>query len=191
MKSVMRKIILIMIILIMVLGYSSKVFATYTVSQLQTQYPTGTQWNGTYYGMSPDSTPNYIIRIVAIECAGFAALMYYNYYGFDPYYYAKYEYDINLVKSGDIVRYQEDGTHVGHSVWILSREGDMCTIAECNYDGHNTVRWGIKRSISELSYYFKYIMASEYEIGAENTYQPSLGMPEKVEVTVSGNTACI
>ena len=192
MKSVIKKVLFVLIALIVILGYVSNVYATTsTLSQLQTQYPTGSQWNGTYYGMSPNSTSNYIIRIVATECAGFAALMYYNYYGFDPYYYAHYEYDLNKVKSGDIVRYQEDGQNVGHSVWVLSREGDICTIAECNYDGHNSVRWGVKRSISELSYYFKYIMASEYEIGAEDTYLPSLGIPEGVRVTTSDKTMSV
>ena len=182
MKKIVNKSIIAIIIFMIVISFSCNLFAETTVKKLQEEYPTGTQWNGTYYGMSPNSTQNHIIRIVATECAGFSALMYYNYYGFDPYYYANYVYDINQVKSGDIVRYQEDGQHVGHSVWVLSREGDMCTIAECNYDGSNTVRWGVKRSISELSYYFDHIMASDYEIGAEATFEPRLGTPESVNI---------
>lgn len=188
MKSVVKKSIFIIIACMLIISFSSSVYAEVTVKQLQNQYPTGSQWNGTYYGMSPDSTPNYIIRIVATECAGFAALMYYNYYGFDPYYYANYVYDINQVKSGDIVRYQEDGQNVGHSVWVLSRDGDMCTIAECNYDGHNSVRWGVKRSISELSYYFKYIMASDYEIGAEASFEPTVGKPASIDANIANDS---
>ena len=185
MKKVMKKVIVLMIILILMLGCSSKLFAeTSDLNQLQAQFPTGTQWNDTYYGMSPSSTSTYIIRIVATECAGFAALMYYNYYGFDPYYYAQYSYDINSVKSGDIVRYLNDG----HSVWIQSRSGNMCTIAECNFDGNNTVRWGVRRSISELSEGFSYIMTSDYEIGAENSYKPNIGKPQTVNATIASNS---
>jgi len=127
-----------------------------SLSQLAAEYPTGSHWNGTYNGYK--QVEDGYAKVVATECAGFAALMYNRYYGIDPYENAKESHDINSVQAGDIVRYANNG----HSVWIIARNGNTVQVAECNYDSNGSVRWNQTKNLSELSYGLNYIYKAPY-----------------------------
>ena len=99
--------------------------ANTTIDALRQKYPQDSTWNGSFE--------------FATECAGFARLMFYEYYGFSPNKLEK-SYDLNSLKPGDILRYDGNGTgSVGHEVWVLGVNGDNITVVECNWGGTNRV----------------------------------------------------
>ena len=69
--------------------------ANTTIDALRQKYPQDSTWNGSFE--------------FATECAGFARLMFYEYYGFSPNKLEK-SYDLNSLKPGDILRYDGNGT---------------------------------------------------------------------------------
>ena len=144
------------IVLFVLIIFTKDSQAATSLNQLQSDYPTGSKWEDTYKGLK--KVDGGYARVIATECAGFAALMYNRYYDMDPYEYAETIYDINQVQAGDIVRYGNNA----HSVWVLSREGDSVKVAECNYDLHCTVRWYQTKSISELNNGLTYIYKAPY-----------------------------
>ena len=151
--------------------------ATMSLEQLQNTYQG--KWTDTYQGKELRGTTEYTIN--ASECAGFAALMYYNYYGIDPYATAERVYDVEQVQPGDIVRYHNEG----HSVWILSRNGENVQVAECNYDRECSVGWYHTKSMNELRSGFNYIYKAPYVLGGT---EPALNSPSGVQASLSGNT---
>ena len=156
-----NKIFFFIVLFISLIITNTKSFAT-TVSELKNKYPTGMQWNDSYHGY--------------IECIGFASLMYDEYYGINPLTHAQQTKEASQIKAGDIVRYSN------HSVWVTARNGDVLTVAECNYDWHNHVRWDQTRYISSISGSIEYIMQAPWELG---TTPPALGSPASVSVDTS------
>ena len=148
-------------IIVLLFLFNTKIFAA-SVPEIKNKYPTGMQWNDSYHGWT--------------ECAGFAALMYEEYYGLNPIKYASQTKDPSQIKAGDIVRYN------GHSVWVTARNGDALTIAECNYDWNNHVRWDQTRYISNISGSLEYIMQAPWAIG---TTPPPLESPTSASVDTS------
>ena len=161
MKTIKKLPFALITILFLVVLINTKTYAT-SVPELKNKYPTGMQWNDSYHGWT--------------ECAGFAALMYDEYYGLNPITYAPRIKDVSQIKAGDIVRYN------GHSVWVTARNGDVLTIAECNYDWNNHVRWDQTRYISNISGSLEYIMQAPWAIG---TTPPALGSPASASVDTS------
>ncbi len=161
MKTIKKIYFSLIIIMFLAIWINTKAYAT-SVPELKNKYPTGMQWNDSYHGW--------------IECAGFAALMYDEYYGLNPITYAPRIKDASQIKAGDIVRYN------GHSVWVTARNGDALTIAECNYDWNNHVRWDQTRYISNISGSLEYIMQAPWAIG---TTPPALGSPASASVDTS------
>ena len=168
-----KKIVLILFIIVMAL--STKVIATVPLSQLQSTYYNGSKWTDTYIGYSLIDGIEY--KMNANKCAVFAALMYYSYYGIDPYASAEIVYDVEQVKPGDIVRYSNDG----HSVWVLSRNGENVQVAECNYDLNCSVRWYQNKTMSELRNGFNYIYKAPYVLGGS---EPELTEPSGIKATL-------
>jgi uncharacterized protein YjdB len=146
------------IVLFITIIFTKDSHAATSLTQLQSDYPTGSKWEDTYTGKK--KVEGGYARVLASECAGFAALMYNRYYDMDPYEYAEQIYDISQVQPGDIVRYGNNA----HSVWVLSREGDSVTVAECNYDLQCTVRWYERKTIAELGYGLTYIYKAPYSL---------------------------
>ena len=171
-----------LVIIFLVFIITTSVKATMSLEQLQSTYSNGFRWTDTYYGSSYDN--NVENRIQAQECAGFSALMYYNYYGIDPFSSAEIAYDVEQAKPGDIVRYNNDE----HSVWILSRNGESVQVAECNYDGNCSVRWYQTKSMSELRTGFSYIYKAPYVLGGT---EPELTAPNGVNANLSGTTLSV
>lgn len=136
--------------------------ATYSLNQLQVIYPTGMQWNDDYHGNR--------------ECHGFACLMYDQYYGISPLNRADVSHDVEQVQPGDVVRYN------GHTVWILSRNGENVTVAECNYDWQNHVRWNQPKTMNELRNNFNFIYKAPWIL---NTIPGSPTAPSNVSVDTS------
>ncbi len=171
-----KKIFLIFIIAFMFFTlflFNNTVNATMTLDQLKACYPSNSRWTDTYEGIGKNG---HIMR--ARECAGFAALMYNQFYGMDPYSYAQMVYDVNQIQAGDIVRYKYDG----HSVWVTKREGNAITIAECNYDWNCSVRWDRKTDLSEFCDGFTYIFKAPYVL---TDPEPALNAPSNVKVSLT------
>ncbi|HAB66004.1 MAG TPA: hypothetical protein DCE23_01420, partial [Firmicutes bacterium] len=119
----------------------------YSIQDLKQMYPTGMQWNDSYNG--------------GRECAGFAMLIYAKIYGVDGPQNSEVIYDVEQVEPGDIVRYN------GHSVFVLSRNGENVTVVECNYDWNNHVRWDQPKTMSELRNQFSFVIKGMYRLGTE------------------------
>ena len=148
-----RKIVIVnLLIIALIILLTNNVNATMSLEQLQNTYPTGSKWTDEYWGTGINSDGREE-KHGGRECYGFAALMYYNYYGIDPFATADVVYDVEQVQPGDIVRYHNDG----HSVWVLSRNGENVQVAECNYDYNCSVRWWQPKTMSELRNGFNYI----------------------------------
>ena len=137
--------------------------ATYTIKQLRNMYPSNMQWNDKYKDGSS-------------ECAGFAYLIYDSYYGIGPKEYGNKITDVEQAQPGDIVRYN------GHSVFILTRNGESTTVVECNYDRQNHVRWDQPKNMSEYRNSFEYIYKAPYIL---ETPAPVVGVPTNVTVDTS------
>ena len=181
-KGKMKKKILIVNLLIvaLIILLTNNVNATMSLEQLQNTYPTGSKWTDEYWGTRINSDGREE-KHGGRECYGFAALMYYNYYGIDPFATADVVYDVEQVQPGDIVRYHNDG----HSVWILSRNGENVQVAECNYDYNCSVRWWQPKTMSELRNGFNYIYKAPYVLGGT---EPALTAPSGVQANLSGST---
>ena len=127
-----------------------------SINDLKNQFPNGSRWYGDWHK--------------DIECAGFARMMYEKYYGLDPKSWGNMEKnDVYQIGAGDIVRYNN------HSIWVLSRNGDKITFADCNSDWNCIVRWDAQMYISWITN-FEYIIKAPYPIGgspATNIDAPS------------------
>ena len=137
--------IIFLIILLSTVFMPNYAKATYSLEYLRNQYPTGMQWNDNYHGST--------------QCHGFAGLIYDSYYGINPFQYAEKVNDVDKIEPGDIVRYN------GHTVFVLTRNGENTTVVECNYDWNNHVRWDAQKSISEYRNNFEYILKAPYVLG--------------------------
>ena len=176
-----RKIVIVnLLIIALIILLTNNVNATMSLEQLQNTYPTGSKWTDEYWGTRINSDGREE-KHGGRECYGFAALMYYNYYGIDPFATADVVYDVEQVQPGDIVRYHNDG----HSVWILSRNGENVQVAECNYDYNCSVRWWQPKTMSELRNGFNYIYKAPYVLGGT---EPALTAPSGVQANLSGST---
>ena len=124
---------------------------TLTVEEIKEKYPDGSTWNDSYY--------------FSRECAGFARLLFSEYYGYNPTLYADVSTDLNNIKPGDVLRYDGDGAYVGgHEVWVIGVNGNKLTVVECNWGGANLVTWGRiidKNNITNV----QHIYVAPYAIG--------------------------
>ncbi len=173
-----KKIFLIFIIFLIFFNlfvFNNSVNATMNVDQLKQAYPNDSKWTGTYIGTRFINGVE--TEIDASECAGFAALMYSKYYGIDPYLSGDVVYDASQIQAGDIVRYKNDT----HSVWVTTRSGNNVTIAECNWDYRNSVRWDRQLTISDLSSGLTEIIKAPYVIGGS---EPALTAPSNIRATI-------
>lgn len=163
-KKIISSLILWVMLISTFLPWCNKVQAadkTYTLDELRRMYPTGMQWNDSYNA--------------ARECLGFAGLMYSKIYGINPFTYAEAVYDVEQIEPGDMVRYN------GHSVLVLSRDGENTTVVECNYDWNNHVRWDHPKSMSEFRNNFVSILKGPYVLGTS----PKPGTPKNASVDTS------
>ena len=172
-----RSLFIILFFLFLLFIFSTKVEATtYSIEYLSAKYPNGSVWNGTYEGeIYENGVP---IGIDATECAGFSALMYKSYYGIDPYACAERSYTANDIQPGDIVRYNYDT----HSVWVIARNGNSVTIADCNADTHNGVRWYYNTTLGAISSGLTEIMKAPYVIGQA---APALNPPTNIKASLT------
>lgn len=103
------------------------------LTELSSKYKNYSVWNGTFDGGK--------------QCFGFARLIGYEVFGSKASTWGK-SYDINSVKSGDIVQYGNTSGQ-GHTIFVTSVSGNTITFVDCNgngnYSGGNKVReCGIK-----------------------------------------------
>ena len=82
------------------------------------------------------------------QCYGFANKLFYEVFGEYCSQCRRY-YDVNEIRPGDHVRC---GNSMGglHSVMVVSRDGDIITVAEANVGGTCLIRWGREIDIREL-----------------------------------------
>ena len=147
--------------------------ANTTIDALRQKYPQDSTWNGSFE--------------FATECAGFARLMFYEYYGFSPNKLEK-SYDLNSLKPGDILRYDGNGTgSVGHEVWVLGVNGDNITVVECNWGGPNRVNWDRVMKKSDI-YNIQFIKSAPYAIGEATS---PINAPNNIRATYGENGGII
>ncbi|MBQ2964196.1 MAG: InlB B-repeat-containing protein [Clostridia bacterium] len=139
--------------------------ASLTLSELKAKYPHGKYWN--HVGKStnnPDGWTNtpcpshpststcnafvYNGTTIGWQCFGFALQLGYDAYGSNPKNWGR-AYNLNNIKPGDIINY--DGTSPGHTVFVTHVNGDIVTIAECNYGGRCLINWGRTLKKSEFN----------------------------------------
>lgn len=91
-------------------------------SALQSKYPHGSYWNGSYDNR-------------AWQCHGWALTIGRAYAGSDPYTWKKV-YNLNNLKAGDIIRFGNP-----HTIVVTGVSGDTIYYADCNGRRDNIVRW--------------------------------------------------
>lgn len=96
-------------------GISSETFAQ-KVTELREMFPVGAQWLDEYSEAS--------------QCRGWAFLAADHVFGGDARTWPV-SYDINDVKKGDIVQYNEPDAN-GHTIFVLDVDGDNIIYADCN-----------------------------------------------------------
>lgn len=103
--------------------------STLDFSSLQSKYPSGSRWNGSFHGS-------------AWQCHGFALTLGEELTGKNP---RKWKSTNNLdsLKPGDIVRCKRP-----HTIMVTAVSGNTITYVDCNWVAKNTVKWNqkIKRS---------------------------------------------
>ena len=163
-KEIKYIFIIILFLILTFIIQNNNVYAE-SIGDLKNQFPNGSRWYDDWRGY--------------VECKGFARMVYEKYYGIDPVSWGDLEKnDINQIEAGDIVRYNN------HSIWVLSRNGDRITFADCNSDWNCVVRWDAEMNISWISN-FQYIIKAPYPIGG--TPPTNIQAPTKVSVdTTSG-----
>ena len=93
----MKKFLLVLLAVLALNFACSPVHAeTVTLNTLKSKYPEGMIWNDSYY--------------FATQCAGFARLLFAEYYGYNPVLYAEKSLDLDKLKPGDVLRYSGDGS---------------------------------------------------------------------------------
>jgi len=111
---------------------------------MQASYPEGMpwtnnnfyEWNGGYYSGG-------------YGCAGFAFMLSDAAFGYLP---ARVHEDFDTIKTGDILRLNNDG----HSVVVIAISGDTYTLAEGSYN--NSVHWGRTMTLAEIKEIGTYVM---------------------------------
>ncbi len=185
-----KKLILIILMVLFLIPFKTQA-TTYTINQLKALYPDGTKFTDTYsYRYTTDENPNTIVNMVETNCAGFAATIYYKFYGLD-HHWATQSTDILSIEPGDIVRYQEPSkganTSEGHSVFVISRSGSTVTVAEANYGEAGVIKWGRQCDISEFNYGFDHIDKGLYTIGSVSV-SPTVDIPQNVKTSFNALT---
>ena len=188
MKRTIKLFILLFFLVVFIIPLKANA-TTYTLDQLRNMYPDGSTFSEVYsYRHNSDDNPGYIRQDVQINCAGFAATMYYKFYGIDHYWATRITNDIWQVEPGDIVRYLESSNpDDGHSVFVISKSGDRVTVAEANFGEYQRVKWGRQISISELSVGFAYIDKGLYPIGGIKT-TPTVEKASNFKVSYNTST---
>ena len=148
--------VLLTIVLLLILGNTHAYGKS--LQELQAEFPTGSKWTG------------------GGECHGFATYMYREYYGVRPTTYKVTGANLDQIQPGDLVRYVGN---MGHSVWIIGRNGNTVTLGEANYDLNNGVRW-TTRDISAFSN-LSYVCKAPYVLG---TTPPVISAPSNIKTTV-------
>lgn len=146
-----------------------------SITELKNKFPAGTYWNHPNGGNNPDGysrTPcshHYICDYYggcacnsfsnAIQCHGFGLKLGNDYYGQNPRNWSKI-YNLNTLKAGDIVRYN-NGSYE-HTIWVTAVNGDTITFADCNSDGRCKIRWDQVTSKSFIAGRLIYVLSAPY-----------------------------
>lgn len=148
-------------------GYSSGDYITFTQNDLQTKisaemskFPNGAYWNHIGVANSPDSYtwtpsgPNTDSNCFsnAWECHGFALKLGYDIFGSDPRNWSK-ALSLDNLKQGDIIRYSD------HTVFVTNVSGNTITIADCNSDYQDKIRWNYQMQKSHITA-LEYVLVS-------------------------------
>ncbi len=133
-----------------------------TVDALKSKYPAGTFYYNSFDGGS--------------QCAGFARLLFYEYYGqYATHMPRTYNPSASQIKPGDVIRYEGGGAYPGgHEVWVIGVTDDHFVVGECNWFQYCEIswdRWVYKNQIS-----ISYVWSAPYEI---NDNQPEPEPPQE------------
>lgn len=188
MKQKLRKItsVLLAVIIISVITMSPITASALTQSEfdsklnsLRSKYPNYSTWCSSFDGGS--------------QCFGFARLIGYEVFGSYPSTWSV-SYDFNSVKTGDIIRYGNNGSG-GHSIFVTNVSGSTITFVDCNGNGNVTngvwipdkcvVKWDNTTTIgnSLFGYSFSYIRKSP---GIESRNNPPVISEQKILAYDSG-----
>lgn len=152
------------------------------LNYLRSKYPNYSTWYDSFDG--------------GTQCFGFARLMGYEVFGSYPSTWSV-SYDFNSVKTGDIVRYGNNGSG-GHSIFVTNVSGSTISFVDCNGNGNYSggtkvrtcgIKWDNTTTIgsSLFGYSFSYIRKSP---GIESGNNPTGCLDGLVggtgTVTVSG-----
>ena len=104
---------------------------------------------------------------IGVQCYGYAYKLGYDATGVGPETWVKRDYSgaLNSLKTGDIVRYRNDG----HSIFVIAVEGEKVIYTECNEGGTCVIRWDKVITKSELSETFSWIRVCPTDL-SQDTY---------------------
>lgn len=156
-----------------------------SISQLKDKYPDGSKWTASFDG--------------SIQCAGFSRLLCYEAYGSEYYTnnadgkwkkHTSSSYIDTGLKAGDLVRYKPG--RYGHSVFVVGVSGNDVSIADCNSDLNDTVRWTTVKK-SNLKVGFQHAYSAPYPLSGDTppSVQPEITLsPSSVSMQV-GSSATV
>ncbi len=170
-----------------------------TLAQLKAKYPAGKYWNGGNADSCTSSPCTHhangctwtgscgcnSFKGLASQCMGFAFQLAYLVYGGNPYYDFSKNYDVsalNTLKSGDIVRYENNG----HSIFVTAVNGDTVTFADCNAGNTCIIRWNATISKSTLRSTFTYVATAPYEFVSSHTHSYTSTVTKQATCTATG-----
>ena len=165
------------------------------ISAIKADYKENTVYTEHYYYMAWNCSNNGNCKGVgtnAIECAGFVARVYRDYFGVDSS-WGTVVTDVNGIYNlapGDIVRFDEPSkganTSVGHSVIIMSRNGGTVTVAEANVGANHAIHWNDTYSIERFRIGFDHITKAWFPYGNPSA-APAIKQTSNVTASYTGN----
>ena len=165
------------------------------MSEIKNDYREGDHFSEHYYYTAWNCTESGCkgVGTNAYDCAGFVARVYRDYFGVDSSWGTQVT-DVNGIYNlapGDIVRFDEPkkgaNTEVGHSVFVLGKNGSTITVAEANVGANHSIRWSSTYNVERFRIGFDHITKAWFPYGNPKK-APAINKTSNVTASFNSNT---